>query len=274
MRNHSVIQCSVVLIFLFGLIGAPAFTSAADRAPVDGKQVEFFEAINQGQIAVKLIPRDAKEANVLIENKAQQPLTIKLPDAFAGVPVLAQFGGMGGMGGMGGGGFGGGGMGGGGTNQGFGGGMGGMGMGGMGGMGMGGMGGGMFNVAPGKVGKIKVPTVCLEHGKADPNPRIAYEIRPIEAFTDDKQVAEVCKMLGRREVSQNIAQAAAWHLTDGLSWQELASKDRVKLSNGYTEKYFAPQEIAMAMRVVSEAERRAEKSETNETEKYDSLSQR
>ncbi|MCH5375443.1 MAG: hypothetical protein JJ992_15845, partial [Planctomycetes bacterium] len=161
---------------------------------------------------------------------------------------------------------------GGGTNQGMGGGMGGMGMGGggMGGMGM----GGMFNVAPGKVGKIKVATVCLEHGKPDPNPRVAYEIRPIDSFTENAKVAEVCKMLGRGEVTQNIAQAAAWHLTDGLSWQELAFKDRVKLSNGYTEKYFAPQEIAMAMRVVGEAERRAEKSEKTEGEHYDSLSRR
>ena len=64
--------------------------------------------------------------------------------------------------------------------QGMGGGMGGMGgggmMGGMGGGGMG-MGGGMFNVAPEKVGKFKVPTVCLEHGKHDPTPRVTYEIR-------------------------------------------------------------------------------------------------
>jgi hypothetical protein len=81
-------------------------------------------------------------------------------------------------------------------------------------------------------------------------------------------------MLGHGQVSQNIAQAATWHLTDGMSWQELAHKDRVKLSNGYTEKYFAPQEIAMAMRVVSEAERRAKKGESKDTGKYDSLSQR
>lgn len=144
---------------------------------------------------------------------------------------------------------------------------------GMGGGGMGGMGGGMFNVAPGKVGKIKVPTVCLEHGKADPNPRVQYEIRPIDSFTDNKQVAEICKMLGRGEVVQNVAQAAAWHLTDGLSWDELARKNRVKLSNGYTEKYFAPQELVMAVRVVGEAERRAEKSESSDSLKDSSLSQ-
>jgi len=241
---------------------------AADKAGPAAKRVELFEAIKAGDIAVKLIPKDAKEANILIENKAKQPLEIKLPEAFAGVPVLAQIGGLGG-GGFGGGNLGGGG-GGGGGNQGMGGGMGGMmgGMGGMGGMGM----GGMFNVAPDKVGKIKVAMVCLEHGKADPNPRVPYEIRPIESFTQDQRVAEICKMLGRGEVTQNAAQAAAWHFTDGLTWEQLAAKDRVKLSNGYTEKYFSPQELAVAMRVTLEASKRAETKKSDAPEKYQSLS--
>jgi hypothetical protein len=115
-----------------------------------------------------------------------------------------------------------------------------------------------MNVDPGKVGKFKVATVCLEHGKQDPNPHAPYELRPIESFTDNQRVIELCRMLGRGEVSTNVAQATAWHLTAGLSWDELVSKDKVRLSNGYTEKYFAPEEIAIAMRVAQEATRRAE----------------
>lgn len=135
--------------------------------------------------------------------------------------------------------------------------MGGGGMG-MGGMGGGGMGGGFFNVAPDKVGKIKLPTVCLEHGKHDPTPRAVYEIKPIESFTKDPKVIELCKMIGRGEVNTHIAQAAAWHLSNGVSWAELANKDRIKLRNGYTEKWFSPQDIVVAMRVTHEAVRRAE----------------
>jgi hypothetical protein len=258
----------------------PAISGAGEKAQqVQAKQVEFFEAIRAGEIEVKLIPRDVREAQVLIENKGKQPLAIKLPEAFAGVPVLAQIGGPG---------IGGGGgrqRGGGGTNnnqqQGMGGGMmGGM-MGGMGGMmgGMGGggmMGGGMFNVAPEKVGKIKVATVCLEHGKRDPNPRVPYEIKPIEQFTKNQEVIEICKMLGRGELPQNTAQAAAWHAANGLSWEELARKNRVKLMNGYTEKYFTPQEITTAMRAVGEAARRAEqtKKKVESSESLSSLNQR
>jgi hypothetical protein len=83
-------------------------------------------------------------------------------------------------------------------------------------------------------------------------------------------------MLGNGEVSQNTAQAAAWHFTDGLSWAELANKDRVRLSNGYTEKFFAPQEIGFAMRIATVATRRAEAAKPSESEvdpgKLDSLS--
>jgi len=221
---------AVVSVLSVAVLGFSAY--AADKAAPAARQVEFFEAIKAGDIAVKLIPKDAKEANVIIENKGKQPLEIKLPEAFAGVPVLAQFGGMGGMG----------------------------------------MGGGFFNVAPEKVGKIKVTTVCLEHGKPDPNPRIPYEIRPIESFTQDQRVIEVCRMLGRGELAQNVAQAATWHLGNGLSWDELAAKDRVKLSNGYTEKFFSPQELAVAARVSQEAVRRAGDKQPAYQGEYGSLS--
>jgi hypothetical protein len=262
-----------VAAFLAALLAVGFSTLALGRAPEGGQQVDLFEAVKAGDIVVKVIPKDVKEANILIENKTKQPLTIKLPEAFAGVPVLAQPGMMGGgMGGNVGGGGGGGGQ------QGFGGGMGGMGggmMGGMGGgMGGGGMGGGFFNVAPEKVGKIKVPIVCLEHGKTDPNPRVAYELRPIDTFTKDQRVVEVCKMLGYNQVARNTAQAAVWHLANGLEWNELANKDRVRLSNGYTEKYFSQEEIVAAMRISQEASRRADENKPSEGEKYDSLSQK
>ena len=260
---------TLFLVLLMLLTSAPAF--AAKRRgdePKAAETVELFAAIKAGDIAVKLIPKDVKEANLLIENKANRPLTIKLPEAFAGVPVLAQIGGGFGGGGLGGGGGGGGGQ------QGIGGGFGGGG-GGFGGGGQGGGGqGGFFNVAPDRVGKIKVATVCLEHGKRDPNPRVPYEIRPIESFTKDQKVIEVVKMLGRGEVPRNTAQATVWHLANGLSWPELAHKDRVRLRNGYVEKYFAPQEIALAMRVAAEAARRTEKHERTDDGRLGSLSQR
>jgi hypothetical protein len=85
-----------------------------------------------------------------------------------------------------------------------------------------------------------------------------YKIVPIDTLTKDPNVIEVCKMLGYGEVPQNAAQAAAWNLANGLSWQELAVKNRVELKTiGYAERFFAPQELALASRIAGEAMQRA-----------------
>ena len=251
---------------ILALCAAPVRVQAQES-----EEVELFAAIEAGELEVKLIPRDAKQANVIITNKTNKPLKVRMPDAFAGVPVLAQIGGFGGQGG----GFGGqgGGFGGqGGGNQGFGGGFGGQGGGGFGG----GQQGGIFNVGPEKVGKIKVATVCLEHGKDDPNPRVAYELKPIAEFTDNQQAIEVCKMLGRGEIDQGSAQAAAWHFTDGLSWEQLANKIGVKHLNGSVEPFFSRIEVTRGFQIAQAAAKRAEAAKANEESiagKENSLSQ-
>lgn len=236
------------LISAFCLVGV---LPAAGKQEPAGKQVEMFTAMKQGQLDVRLIPKDAKITTVILTNKTDQPLRIKLPEAFAGVPVLAQVGDNDDGGGGGGNSN---------SNQSLGGGMG------MGGMGMGGMGmgGGFFNIRPGKVRRFKVATVCLEHGKDDPNPRIPYEIQPIESVTEDATVIQICKMLGRREVSQQVAQAAAWHLTDDLSWPELSRKIKIRHLNGSIKLYFSGPELVQAQRALAIAQQRARASERTE----------
>jgi hypothetical protein len=222
------------------------------RGEGKGADGDLFSVIETGQVEVKLFPHDATGGTVIITNTTKEPLTIKLPEAFAGVPVLAQRRGGGAAAGVGGntgatgagnqaigGAFGGGGLGGGG----FGGGLGG--------------GGGLFNIGPERARKLKVAAVCLEHGKQDPNPRVDYELVPIGAVTSDPAVSEVLKMLGRREIDQPAAQAAAWHIANGLSWQQLAEKIGVKHIGGRTEPYFSAAAIERAQHAVSQAHRRA-----------------
>jgi hypothetical protein len=215
--------------------------------------VELFAGMESGEIEVKVIPKDATGGNITVKNKTDKPLTIKLPEAFAGVPVLAQgFGG--GVGGCPGGGLGGGAQGGG--NQGFGGGgMGGM----MGGMGMGMGGGGMFAVGPDKVTKIKFAAVCLDHGLKDPNPRVEYKLVPIEEYAKGPAVIEVIKLMLAGKLDQHAAQAAAWHLQNGLSWEELAKKIGVKHLNGSMEPYFTAIQLQRAAVATKFALERAEK---------------
>lgn len=212
--------------------------------------VEMFAAIEKGDIAVKLIPKDSSEGRVLIENKTKKPLNIKLPASFAGVPVLAQRNNGGGgnnrssnrSGGNSGG------------NQSMGGGMGGMGGGGMGG------GMGMFNVAPEKVGQIKVTTVCLEHGKREPHEQVPYEVKPIETVTTKAGVRELCESVGAGKVDQHAAQAAAWHLNNGMSWQELAAK-QIRRAGGARKPYFTAEEIQGGMGIASASVRLAKERE-------------
>jgi hypothetical protein len=228
------LACSVICFGPFAL--------AADAEGDKVVEAGLFAAMQAGQVDVKIIPQDATRATVLFKNLTDKPLELRLPKAFASVPVQAQgFGGGGG--GMGGGGMGGGG------GQGGGGGFGGGG----GGGGMGG--GGAFRIEPERLQKVKVSLVCLEHGKPDPNPKMAYQIVPLEHFTSDPKIRLLCEALAADQITQNTAQAAAWHLMDNLSWSALAAKNRSESKYTGTVRWFSPMEIRMAMAVVTEVTR-------------------
>ena len=269
-RSFSRTWWIAVVVAALPAVALPLVSTAASpskrvaKQQVTGTVVELFDAMKAGDIEVKVIPKDAKEGTVTIKNKTDKPLTIKVPEALAGVPVLAQLDDGGGLG------LGGDSGGSGGQNQGFGGGMMG-GMGGMGGMmggGMGGM-GGMFNVGPDKVVKMKLVTVCLDHGKKDPNPRVPYELIPIESYAKDPAVTEVLKLMVKGKIDQHSAQAACWHLQNGLTWEDLATKIGAKHLNGTVEAYFTSVNLERALAATREAQRRVEASK--ETKQIESL---
>jgi hypothetical protein len=248
--------CVVLALVIPTMLWAASPTSKPKNEP-PAKSVDLFAGMDGGEIDVVMIMKDSSEGTVMIKNKTDQPLTVKIPEAFAGVPILAQRGGMGGMGGMGGGRGGMGGMGG---MQGMGGGMmGGMG-GGMGGMGggMGGMGGGMFNIAPDKAQKVKIAGVCLDHGLNEPNAKVPYKPIPVDSYAKDPAVAEVIKLMLAGQVDQHSAQAAVWNIQNGLSWEEMANKVGIKHVNGITEPYFTAAHLERAMVVARTARMRAE----------------
>ncbi|NUQ64553.1 MAG: hypothetical protein HUU20_18970 [Pirellulales bacterium] len=217
--------------------------------------VDLFQAIEDGQLQVRLIPRDSAQVRLLVENKSGKPLNVLLPEAMAASPVLAQFENLFGPGG--------------GQdnapqNLGF-----GMPM-----MQGGGnqaplfnMPGGQnqnrgpgfmpFNIAPEVVGQMKLSSVCLDHGKPNPRPTIQYELRRIDEVTAIPAMHEVCSMLGRGEIGQKAAQAAAWHLNNGLSWEEL-KKERIHAVFGLQSKIvFTPEQIEEAKKAVKKAEEKS-----------------
>lgn len=115
-----------------------------------------------------------------------------------------------------------------------------------------------MRVPPERMKKMQVTTVCLEHGKKDPNPKMAYKIVPLEEFTKDPNVRVLCEALGNGMVTQNTAQAAAWHMMDDLTWDFLAAKNRVESKYTGNVRWFTPFELRTAAVAVSESKRIAE----------------
>lgn len=230
----------------------------------EAPRIGLFEGIEQEVLSVKVIAKDATGGNVLIENNTDQPITVELPEAIVGVQVLLQA-----PGGFGGGGVGGGGSGdddgGGGQNQQVGGGFGGSGggFGGGGGGFGGGGGGGFFSIPAERVVRLPYNSVCLEHGKADPHPRVEYKLIPVEEYTDNAQLQEMIKLIGTGKLDQQSAQAAAWHLANEMTWEQLAAKkyDRIGAPDA---SYFAPTHLYAAQAIVAESKRRAENPDTEQ----------
>ena len=232
-------------------------TIVKSQSAVEGfESVEMFDAMDHGEVEVIIRATSAAKSNLIVKNTSDKPLAIAMPAAFSAVPVFRQgFGNQRGGQGGGQGGFGGG------QQQGIGGGAGGGQGGGNfgGGAGRGGGGGGgVFNIPPGRVGKVSFSTVCLEEGKPDPKSRIDYKIQPLADLNDDPKIFEMIRMLANDEISQPAIQAAAWNVTDNLSWQELLVKNRVELMDGSFERYFHPNHIRLAQQVVTVAGQRAE----------------
>lgn len=218
----------------------PSPKTTPEAAPA---AVELFKAMDQGDVEVKFIAKSDHAGKVIITNKTDKPLALELPEAFAGVHVLAQRGG-GGFGGGGGGNRGGGG-----GNQSTGGGFGGGGMGG---------GGGAFSIPPEKIAKLNVPLLCLEHGKRDPSSSNPYEIRPIDTVVERAEVIELLKAFGAGKLDHGAAQAAVWHLNNDLPWSDLASKRTGNARSSVRNPYFSQKQIKAGMTYAQEARRLAE----------------
>ncbi len=207
--------------------------------------VGLFQAMDEGLVEVKFVPRNSKRGRLTMVNKTKLPVSVVVPEAFAGVPtVLRQQGGFGGGGG--GGGFGGGG--GGGGNQQVGGGAGGRGGGGRRG------GGQQFNIPPEKIARVDVPLLCLNHGLKDPSSSKPYEIRPIEEVVKDPAVIEIVKAYANGELQRGSSQAAVWHLNSRISWEELSAKLTGTRRSAVRESYFSTNEMRAALAIVSRAQ--------------------
>ncbi len=244
--------------------------------------IELFDGMEQGTLDVKVVAMSSKQVSLLIKNLGDEEVDVQFPATFAAVPVLAQMGNNGNPFGNGnrmmpfgnpgnqaliaggnqgqagqalGGGFPQG------QGVGFGNGAGnnfGPGNGqlfGNPGGGFNNRNGGMFRVEEGATRKLLLRTVCLEHGKPDPNPRKKYRLVKLDTVSQDPLIHRLCEELSDPNQSQNIIQAAAWHTANQLSWEDLARKYKHVSQYTGNELYFTPRELDKAQKLVESTSR-------------------
>ena len=79
-----------------------------------------------------------------------------------------------------------------------------------------------LSLGPGRFVQAQIPCFCLEYGNPDPTSRIPYVIRPLEELHQRSEVGELMAQFAEQEINQYVAQLAAWHVANGVSWKTLA----------------------------------------------------
>lgn len=83
-----------------------------------------------------------------------------------------------------------------------------------------------YSFVPNRAAVLQLRAVCLEHDRPGPSPKHHYEVRRMDQVTSVKGVYEICAMMGRGEIDHQVAQFAAWHLNNQLSWKQLWSQSQ------------------------------------------------
>jgi hypothetical protein len=244
LRHHLAAVTAFAIAFVLGsLVASAASPQFGSQDAAQG--IDVFAAVEAGDLEVSVVPQNERRVTIQLKNISNRPLTIQLPPAFAAVPILAQQPGLfpgfpnpGGQNqnqqqapqqlglGMNGGNRGG-------NNN-----------------GGGNLFGGMFDIPAGRAIKIKADAVCLEYGKPSPDARMKYELKPLAEVCDKPELAAVLTSLGKDQIDQRTAQAAAWHLTDDLSFNKLAGLLRREV--GATKEYqFTQDQVAAAQKYLA-----------------------
>jgi hypothetical protein len=254
-----------LIIVVFSCVGEASIASAqfwtsccfggpCGKAPPAEPPIDLFLAMEQGSIQARMIVRSQYHARLILTNSTAEPQMIQIPNVLGARPILAQqqssfFGPQSGSGGVGSTGaiapqsVGG-------TPQssrgsssqssGFPGFFSGSGM------------NNVFNIAPEQVRTIEIKCLCLEQGKPNPRSAVKYELVPLAEVNDDPKLAEVLMSYGRGEADREIAQAAAWHLANEMSWEKLAALSQ-KIALNAEKPWFSTVQLQAAKQLVDSA---------------------
>jgi hypothetical protein len=229
------VRCLIASLVIAGCCPWLAWCDDGDQAatsPAPPKEVELFAAIESGEIQVAVVPQNFSLMLLRVRNKTSETLKVQLPETLAAIPTArrkaqqqlqqqgmppnlahnyppAQ-----------------------GSSQGL-------------GFSLAGpwaeqknasgqesaiagagndrpKGSRAWTLAPGELMQVQVPCFCLEYGRPDPNRRIPYELVELKNLNSQPAVEELLRRFGQGMVDQRVAQLAAWHVANGVSWPMLA----------------------------------------------------
>jgi len=228
--------------------------------------VDLFDAIEAGSVETSVIARSANDASLFVTNKSDDAISIQMPKAVVAVQVLKQIFPQGGRIAGPGGGFPGGNQGNMGMSQPIGGGPQNGNFGNQQGIGLNNVGNvpgvgngpiGFFSVPPQKTVQVPLRTVCLAHGRPEPRSRMKYQLVKLEDYTHDPSLQETLKVYAAGETDLQTAQAAVWHLTDQMSWDELRAKQIDRLGGLDPQSYFTQNQVDGAAALIERIRQKA-----------------
>ncbi|MBX6312286.1 MAG: hypothetical protein IRY99_05110 [Isosphaeraceae bacterium] len=71
--------------------------------------------------------------------------------------------------------------------------------------------------------ELSIPAVCLNFGIRTPNAKDQFRLMDIDEYTSDPRTRKGLRSLATLGTSQKVAQAAMWHLANGITWSQMAA---------------------------------------------------
>jgi hypothetical protein len=267
--SWKVFALPVACLMCAALVGAKGGAITRLKLDPEAPVVELFDGIEQGKVEARLSASNAHEGKIFITNKTDKPLTVAVPKAVVGVRVVPQIGpGLG--------------------NNGF-----GNFIGNQNGPGnqnggngqaqnIGGMvgaqgnntfpqagngvqnqfpGNNFFSIPPEKTVQLKLSSVCLNYGRPEPSTGMKYKLVKVESYTTDPVLQQLLEDYSPR-TNREAQQAAAWHVANGLSWEQIAQLTEQQLA-GLSVPRFTEFQVNNARELVKQAEQGAAERPSN-----------
>jgi hypothetical protein len=90
-----------------------------------------------------------------------------------------------------------------------------------------------------------------------------YAVIPPEQFSPDAELHALLKLVPQLDPA--VAQAAAWHLANKMSWQELATKQVDHLGGQPPTPYFTSAQILRAQQLIAQVRATVKEQERNQS---------